>query len=125
MEDKLWLLSEGNCFRVQTINLCSLPDEKLNHLALSYESGSLQTLKKIVDFEGGATIIPEWEASELDDSSLDNLRAFRTDDAGRAVGLIYTKFYAKDKVINRLEEMIMNCLPRYVAENKDLNIIES
>ncbi len=125
LEDKLWLLSEGNCFRVQTINLCSLPDEKLNHLALSYESGSLQTLKKIVDFEGGATIIPEWEASELDDSSLDNLRAFRTDDAGRAVGLIYTKFYAKDKVINRLEEMIMNCLPRYVAENKDLNIIES
>ncbi|MDB3869180.1 LysR substrate-binding domain-containing protein, partial [Bacteroidia bacterium] len=125
LEDKLWLLSEGNCFRVQTINLCSLPDEKLNHLALTYESGSLQTLKKIVDFEGGATIIPEWEASELDDDSLDNLRAFRADDAGRAVGLIYTKFYAKDQVINRLEEMIMNCLPRYVSENKNLKIIES
>jgi LysR family hydrogen peroxide-inducible transcriptional activator len=125
LEDKLWLLSEGNCFRVQTINLCSLPDEKLNHLALTYESGSLQTLKKIVDFEGGATIIPEWEASEFDDNYLDNLRAFRADDAGRAVGLIYTKFYAKDKVINRLEEMIVNCLPRYVAENKDLKIIES
>ena len=92
---------------------------------MTYESGSLQTLKKIVDFEGGATIIPEWEASELDDNSLDNLRAFRTDDAGRAVGLIYTKFYAKDKVINRLEEMIVNCLPHYVAENKDLKIIES
>ena len=125
LEDKLWLLSEGNCFRVQTINLCSLPDEKLNHLALTYESGSLQTLKKIVDFEGGATIIPEWEASELDDDSLDNLRAFRADDAGRAVGLIYTKFYAKDQIINRLEEMIMNCLPRYVSENKNLKIIES
>jgi LysR family hydrogen peroxide-inducible transcriptional activator len=125
LEDKLWLLSEGNCFRVQTINLCSLPEEKLNHLALTYESGSLQTLKKIVDFEGGATIIPEWEASELDDSSLDHLRAFKADDAGRAIGLIYTKFYAKDKLINKLEEMILNCLPRYVAENKDLNIIES
>ncbi|MDG1725451.1 MAG: hydrogen peroxide-inducible genes activator [Bacteroidia bacterium] len=125
LEDKLWLLSEGNCFRVQTINLCSLPDEKLNHLALTYESGSLQTLKKIADFEGGATIIPEWEASELDDDSLDNLRAFRADDAGRAVGLIYTKFYAKDLLINRLEEMIMNCLPRYVSENKNLKIIES
>ena len=125
LEDKLWLLSEGNCFRVQTINLCSLSDEKLNHLALTYESGSLQTLKKIVDFEGGATIIPEWEASELDDDSLDNLRAFRADDAGRAVGLIYTKFYAKDQIINRLEEMIMNCLPRYVSENKNLKIIES
>jgi hypothetical protein len=46
-------------------------------------------------------------------------------EAGRAIGLIYTKFYAKDKLINKLEEMILNCLPRYVAENKDLNIIES
>lgn len=125
LDDKLWLLSEGNCFRIQTINLCSLPEEKLNHLALTYESGSLQTLKKIVDYEGGATIIPEWEASELDDVSLDRLRAFKTDNAGRAIGLVYTKFYAKNKIIDRLEEMIKNCLPNYVAENKDLEIIKS
>jgi LysR family transcriptional regulator, hydrogen peroxide-inducible genes activator len=125
LEDKLWLLSEGNCFRVQTINLCSLPEEKLNHLALTYESGSLQTLKKIVDFEGGATIIPEWEASELDDVSLDHLRAFKTDDAGRAVGIIYTKFYAKEQIINSVEEMIKRCLPNHVAENKDLKIIST
>lgn len=124
LADKLWLLSEGNCFRTQSINLCSLPDEKLNHLALNYESGSLQTLKKIVDLEGGATIMPEWEAGELDDSSIDNLRAFKADNAGRAVGLIYTKFYAKEGVISKLEEMIINSLPNYVAENKDLDVIE-
>ena len=124
LADKLWLLSEGNCFRTQTINLCSLPDDKLNHLALNYESGSLQTLKKVVDLEGGATIMPEWEAGELDDTSIDNLRAFRADNAGRAVGLIYTKFYAKESVISKLEEMIKSSLPNYVAENKELEIIE-
>ena len=124
LADKLWLLSEGNCFRTQTINLCSLPEDKLNHLALNYESGSLQTLKKVVDLEGGATIMPEWEAGELDDESLNNLRAFKGDNAGRAVGLIYTKFYAKESVIAKLEEMILNSLPNYVSENKDLEIIE-
>ncbi|MDA8886647.1 LysR substrate-binding domain-containing protein [Bacteroidia bacterium] len=124
LADKLWLLSEGNCFRTQTINLCSLPEDKLNHLALNYESGSLQTLKKVVDLEGGATIMPEWEAGELDDYSLNNLRAFKGDNAGRAVGLIYTKFYAKESVIAKLEEMILNSLPNYVSENKDLEIIE-
>ena len=125
LEVHLQLATQSKIFSGSSAQFGAAPDEKLNHLALTYESGSLQTLKKIVDFEGGATIIPEWEASELDDNSLDNLRAFRADDAGRAVGLIYTKFYAKDKVINRLEEMIVNCLPRYVAENKDLKIIES
>jgi LysR family hydrogen peroxide-inducible transcriptional activator len=124
LEDKLWLLSEGNCFRTQSLNLCALSDEKLNHLALNYESGSLQTLKKIVDIEGGATIMPEWEAGELDDESLNNLRAFKDDGAGRAVGLIYTKFYAKESVIAKLEAMIQSTLPNYVAENKNLEIIE-
>jgi LysR family hydrogen peroxide-inducible transcriptional activator len=124
LADKLWLLSEGNCFRTQSINLCSLPDDKLNHLALNYESGSLHTLKKVVDLEGGATLMPEWEAGELDDESLNNLRAFKTDGAGRAVGLIYTKFYAKQSVIKKLEEMILSALPKYVSENKNLEIIE-
>lgn len=124
LNDKLWLLSEGNCFRTQTINLCGLKDEQLNHLALNYESGSLQTLKKVVDIEGGATIMPEWEAGELDDDSVDNLRAFKDDNAGRAVGLIYTKFYAKESMISKLEDMIQGSLPRYVSENKELEIIE-
>jgi LysR family hydrogen peroxide-inducible transcriptional activator len=124
LKDKLWLLSEGNCFRTQTINLCALPDDQLNHMALNYESGSLQTLKKVVDLEGGATIIPEWEAGELDDESLNNLRAFKDDGAGRAVGLVYTKFYAKEGIIVKLEEMIKQSLPNYVSENVDLQIIE-
>lgn len=123
-EDKLWLLTEGNCFRTQSLNLCSLSEKSLNHLALRYESGSLQTLKKIVDQEGGATIIPEWEAGELDDHSLNNVRALRSDAAGREVGLVYTKYYAKDGVISKLEEMIKRSLPNYIAENKDLEIIE-
>ncbi|MFY0644697.1 MAG: hydrogen peroxide-inducible genes activator [Bacteroidia bacterium] len=124
LKDKIWLLSEGNCFRTQTLNLCTLPDESLNHLALNYESGSLQTLKKVVDQEGGATIMPEWEAAELDDESLNNVRALRSDNAGREVGLIYTKYYAKEGVINKLEEMILKTLPVFVIENKDLEIIE-
>jgi LysR family hydrogen peroxide-inducible transcriptional activator len=124
LNDKLWLLSEGNCFRTQSLNLCALPDEKLNHMALNYESGSMQTLKKLVDLEGGATIMPEWEAGELDDDSLNNLKAFKDDGAAREVGLIYTKYYAKDGILNKLEEMILASLPKYVAENKNLQIVE-
>jgi hypothetical protein len=68
--------------------------------------------------------MPEWEASDLDEDSIDHLRAFKSDSAGRSVGLIYTKFYAKDSVINKLEEMIKSALPNFVAENNDLEIID-
>jgi LysR family hydrogen peroxide-inducible transcriptional activator len=124
LADKLWLLSEGNCFRTQTLNLCSISDDKLNHLSLNYESGSIQTLKKVVDMEGGATIMPEWEAGELDEDSLDHLRAFKDDGAGRSVGLIYTKFYAKETLIKKLETMIISSVPKYVQENRNLDIID-
>jgi LysR family hydrogen peroxide-inducible transcriptional activator len=124
LQDKLWLLSEGNCFRTQSINFCTLPEEKLHHIALDYESGSLQTLKKIVDKEGGLTILPEWEAAELDSDSLDNLRVLGEDGVGREVGIIYTKFYAKKSVIDKLKEMIADSLPNYIRENKNLVIIE-
>lgn len=124
LTDKIWLLSEGNCFRTQSLNLCSFTKGNQDNFALSYESGSLQTLKKVVDLEGGATILPEWEASELDDESLNHVRALRSDNAGREVGLVFTKYYAKGTVINKLEEMIKLSLPRFVAENEGLEIIE-
>ena len=124
LEDKIWLLSEGNCFRNQAINLCQLPEERLNHLGLLYESGSMNTLKKIVDLEGGATLMPEWEAGQLDSDSLDNVKAFRADGAGRQVGMIYTRYFAKEEIINRLEELIKEALPNYIKENKELEIIE-
>ena len=68
--------------------------------------------------------MPEWEAGELDNDSLDNLRAFKADNAGREVGIVYTKFYAKESVIGKLQEMVIQSLPKYVAENKGLEIIE-
>jgi LysR family hydrogen peroxide-inducible transcriptional activator len=122
--DKIWLLSEGNCFRNQAINLCKLPEERLNHLGLLYESGTMSTLKRIVDLEGGATIIPEWEAGQLDSDSLDHVKAFRTDGAGRQVGLVYTRYFAKQGIINKLEELIKSSLPNHIADNTDLEIIE-
>jgi hypothetical protein len=55
---------------------------------------------------------------------MDHIKAFKADNAGRAVGLIYTKFYAKESVIKKLEEMILGALPKYVSENQNLEIIE-
>jgi LysR family hydrogen peroxide-inducible transcriptional activator len=57
MRDDIWMLSKGNCFRNQIINICANPI-KLNE-QLKYESGSIETLKKMVEMEGGFTLLPE------------------------------------------------------------------
>jgi LysR family hydrogen peroxide-inducible transcriptional activator len=122
-EDKLWLLSEGNCFRTQTINLCSFNPSQYEQFALQYESGSLYTLRKIVDLEGGATILPEWECIQLTEPSKVHLRAFEDDTAAREVGLIYTKHYAKESVIQKVKEIILQSLPEEIKKNQGLRAV--
>ena len=54
---ELVLLSPGNCMRDQIIELCQAKREVPSHY--SFESGSLDTLMRIVDCTHCLTIIPE------------------------------------------------------------------
>ena len=53
-----WLLSEGNCLRTQMINFCKL-DQKTQS-EWNYEGGNLHLLTKMVEQEGGYTLIPSY-----------------------------------------------------------------
>lgn len=61
----LWLLDEGHCFRSQVLNLCELQANVSADLPLHFESGSLDTIRKMVDAEGGYTLLPALAAQEL------------------------------------------------------------
>lgn len=55
--EKPWLLSQGNCLRTQMINFCNLND--LQKDDWNYEGGSLNILLKMVEQEGGYTLVPK------------------------------------------------------------------
>ena len=55
----LWLLEEGHCLRNQILNLCELRRKELETSNLEYVTGSIETLKKMVDMNNGITILPE------------------------------------------------------------------
>ncbi len=55
--DDLWLLSEGHCFRDQVLNVCgTTPTATLG--TAQFESGSLETLVRLVRHSGGMTLLP-------------------------------------------------------------------
>jgi LysR family hydrogen peroxide-inducible transcriptional activator len=124
MLDKLWLLNEGNCFRNQTINLCALVIGDNRHISFDYESGSLETLKRIVDLEGGATVLPEWASELMCSGTQQHIRTFVDDTAVREISLVYTRNYAKARLIAVLEEMIKLSVPSKLLENKNLQVAE-
>ncbi|HZH87015.1 MAG TPA: LysR family transcriptional regulator [Brumimicrobium sp.] len=58
-----WLLSAGNCLRTQMINFCKLDNTKKSEW--NYEGGNLHLLTKMVEQEGGYTLIPSFYIPHL------------------------------------------------------------
>jgi len=124
LSDQLWLLSEGNCFRNQTINLCAMREEDLIDNMFDYESGSLETLMRIVDMEGGATIIPEWGSIDLSDQALINMRRTLDDSMVREVSMVYSRNYAKARLLDALEEVCDASVPKQLKDNKGKEVVD-
>lgn len=119
---EIWLLSDGHCFRNQVINLCALHDLSSDKLPFEFEGGSLDTLIKIIDKEGGFTLIPELAGIELLEKKEDQIRHFSNALPLREVSMIYTRRFAKTRLINLLAESIRNAVPEHML-SKDRGMV--
>ena len=84
----LWLLEAGHCLRTQVLNLCELRKKELETSNLEYEAGSIETLKKIVDFNDGITILPELALKELSEKDMKNVRHFKPQVPVREISIV-------------------------------------
>ncbi|WP_253275661.1 LysR substrate-binding domain-containing protein [Persicobacter sp. CCB-QB2] len=118
--ERIWLLSEGHCFRNQMMNLCKIG--KNNSLpGFDFESGSLETLRKIVDTEGGMTVLPELGTDQISESQL---RQIGHGKHYREISLVYTRNFAKKKLIKVLEEELKKSVPSSMHSAENGEIVE-
>ncbi|ANQ51287.1 hydrogen peroxide-inducible genes activator [Flammeovirga sp. MY04] len=122
----IWLLSAGHCFRDQMINLCSYQrTNKMNSsLPISYESGSLETLIRLVDKEGGFTLLPELAVDLLPEDGKDQIRTFAEERPMREVSLVYARNFAKASLIKVLEETIKENVPKEMLTRERGSVVE-
>lgn len=119
---EIWLLSDGHCFRHQVINLCSFQGASNEELPFHFEAGSLETLMNIIDKEGGITLIPELAAVEMSKERSQHVRTFDDMTPLREVSLVYSRHFAKNKLIELLWREIINSMPQELL-NKDRGTI--
>jgi len=119
---EIWLLSDGHCFRHQVINLCSFKGSINEDLPFHFEAGSLETLMNIIDKEGGITLIPELASIEMSTERSLHVRAFDDVTPLREVSLVYSRHFAKNKLIELLWREIVNSMPQSLL-NKDRGTI--
>jgi LysR family transcriptional regulator, hydrogen peroxide-inducible genes activator len=121
---EIWLLSDGHCFRDQVVNLCSFLGTIDSELPFHFEAGSLETLMNIVDREGGITLIPELARLNMSEIRRNNVRSFSNLKPLREVSLVYSRHFAKHKLINLLWREIKESIPEELQNESRGTIVE-
>ncbi|MCL4106287.1 UNVERIFIED_CONTAM: hypothetical protein GTU68_061129 [Idotea baltica] len=119
----LWMLTEGNCFREQVFNICALQEKGERSQGFTFESGSLETLRRLVDAEGGATLLPELAATDIPERRKAQLHPIGPQRACREVSLVYSRAFSKQRLIGLLEDSIQKAVTLPNKIPKDFSLI--
>lgn len=117
--NQLLLLEEGHCLRSQVLNLCHLKEKLKSNF--SYKSGSLETLKRLVEKNQGITILPELATRGIDKK---RIIQFKQPRPVREVSLVIHKSYIRKKMLDILYEEIEKSLPKKLKENSKKFVVK-
>ena len=117
--NELWLLNEGHCFREQVLNICQ--NRNFDNV-LNYQSGSLEALKRMVDKQGGVTLLPELATIDLSEEDQKKLRIFKKPTPFREVSLVMKRDYLKRRIIEALQKEIVDHLPENMKQREENEI---
>lgn len=121
-DENIWLLNEGHCMRSQVLNICrSTKDNRLQ--GLTYNTGSVETLIRMVDMNNGATLLPELALAELTPKQLSKVRTFKSPEPVREISLVTHKNYIKKRMLNALKEEILAVIPKTMKQKKKKDIV--
>lgn len=121
--NRLWLLEEGHCLRSQVMNLCELKHREKELHQLDFESGSIETLKKIVDLNQGITILPELALNDLHASQRDRVRQFKSPAPVREISIVTFHHFVKEKLIDALKQEILDNIPADMKSTKNKEMV--
>ncbi|MEQ8302980.1 MAG: LysR substrate-binding domain-containing protein [Cyclobacteriaceae bacterium] len=120
--NQLWLLEEGHCFRSQILNLCELRKSTDHHF--KYETGNIETLKRMVDKSDGITILPELAVMEFSKPQRRLVKRLKEPSPAREVSIVTHRNHIKTKLINTLKEEVLNIVPKQMRKLNNKKIVD-
>ena len=116
--DGLWLLEKGHCFRSQALNICEKKLKKESS-SIHFESGSLETLRRIVDSQYGYTLLPELATLGFNEEQMQKIKHFKPPVPVREVSLVIHCSYIKRNTIEVLKQEIQNSVPEDMLQQPE------
>jgi LysR family transcriptional regulator, hydrogen peroxide-inducible genes activator len=110
----LWVLQEGHCLRNQVFKFCEM---KSDYSAI-YEAGSIDTLVKIVDENGGYTVIPEMHIPLLSESQKLLIRPLVEPEPVREISVVIRQDYVRERMLNIIADTVKKIIPEQMLDTR-------
>jgi len=121
--EDVWLLNEGHCMRNQVLNICQRK-KAARGKQFEYNTGSVETLKRMVDLNNGLTILPELAISDLGPDQLERVRHFRSPEPTREISIVTHRNFLKRNLITILQNEIAGIIPKEMRSKKKREVME-
>jgi LysR family hydrogen peroxide-inducible transcriptional activator len=113
--EKMWVMKEAQCLRESAFSFCKARTKGRQ----IYEAGSIDTLIRIVDENGGFTIIPEMHLPFLSDKQRENVRRIEGDHLSqRRVSLYIREDYIRQSMLNTITKTLLRFMPDKMMEER-------
>lgn len=123
--DELWYLTEGNCFQNQINSVCAIPSFESVNSNFRYVSSSIESLKRIVESQGGMTFIPELATLNVPSEFEDLIKPFEDPVPTREISFVYLKSSGLKKLVRALMEVILDTIPKRMKEQPFFNPLDT
>lgn len=113
--ENFWIMKEAQCMRESLFSFCNTRSKGYK----IYEAGSIDTLVRVVDENGGFTVIPEMQLPFLTPEQRENVRPIEGDYVSqRGVSLYIRADYIRQKMVNSVVDALKAFLPKgMMSEN--------
>lgn len=112
----LWVMQEGHCFRSQVLSYCHSPDAARPD-GVRFESGSFETLMRLVDGGLGATVLPALVVQSIPaHKRRAHVRALVSPTPVREIGLVTARQAFRRRVTDALADVIKERLTRALGK---------
>jgi LysR family transcriptional regulator, hydrogen peroxide-inducible genes activator len=112
LDEPVWLLAEGHCFRSQVLALCSAdrkPRADAGHV--TFDVSSFETLVGMVDAGFGVTILPELFVQKLSLEQRARVRPFVLPEPVREIGFLHAREHLHESIGAELYRTLCESIP--------------
>lgn len=110
VDEPLWLLDEGHCFRDQLVKFCNLKSARQSKRA--YTLGSIETFMRMVESGQGVTFIPELALLQLTADQRQLVRPFAIPIPTREIQLLTAPGFVRYALRSLLAESVRKAVPK-------------